>query len=147
MGANFAQAAYATVDAMVAAMSDSEDAQLEAMVTFLRTNSLDAKLRAHDWAGLARGYNGPNYAANQYDVKLAGAYQRFSNGSLPDLNVRAAQLYLTFLGVNPGPGPVDGVLGPQTAAAIRGYQTGRGLPVTGVADTATLAALVAGIGG
>jgi len=31
-------------------------------------------------------------------------------------------------------GPADGVLGPQTAAAIRSYQTDYGLPVTGDVD-------------
>ena len=35
-------------------------------------------------------------------------------------------------------GPVDGVLNPQTEAALRLYQEKQGLPVSGAADEATL---------
>lgn len=38
-------------------------------------------------------------------------------------------------------GIVDGVNGPQTEAAIRAYQTDRGLPITGRIDTVLLADL------
>jgi hypothetical protein len=37
-----------------------------------------AALQSHDWAAFAKGYNGPGYAKNAYDVKLAEAYERFS---------------------------------------------------------------------
>jgi hypothetical protein len=33
-----------------------------------------------DWAKFARGYNGPGYAQNAYDVKLAQAYEKNRNG-------------------------------------------------------------------
>jgi hypothetical protein len=36
------------------------------------------ELRRNDWAGFARGYNGPGYADNRYDTKLASAYSNFS---------------------------------------------------------------------
>jgi peptidoglycan hydrolase-like protein with peptidoglycan-binding domain len=36
------------------------------------------------------------------------------------------------------PGPVDGVLNPQTEAALRQYQGKRGLPVSGAPDERTL---------
>ena len=39
------------------------------------------------------------------------------------------------------PGPVDGVMGPQTTAALRAYQKKQGLEVTGRLDTATHAKL------
>lgn len=38
-------------------------------------------------------------------------------------------------------GPIDGVIGPKTKAAIVAFQTMEGLPVTGVADGATVEAL------
>ena len=39
------------------------------------------------------------------------------------------------------PGPVDGVMGPQTTAAIEAYQKSENLPVTGRADAETLGKL------
>jgi len=59
---------------------------------------------------------------------------------MPDLDLRAAQLYLTFGGFDPG--PVDGVLGSRTRAALIDFQNQQGLPATGEVDDAVLAALV-----
>lgn len=140
MGSNFAQAGFADVASMVAAMSDSEDRQLAAFVSFLKANRLDRYLQAHDWTSFARGYNGPNFAANQYDTKLAQAFSQYSDGPLPDLNLRAAQLYLTFANMNPG--PIDGAMGTRTRSALLSYQQQQSLPQTGQADAATLASLV-----
>ncbi len=39
------------------------------------------------------------------------------------------------------PGPIDGVFGSRTHSAVRGFQTARALPVTGVVDVATWTAL------
>jgi|SRR5579863_757605 len=143
MGENFAAAGFSDVESMVQAMCDSEDAQLAAFSAFLAANRLDQHLQAHDWAGLARGYNGPNFAANQYDTKLAAQFQKFSVGPLPDLNVRTAQLYLTFAGLDPG--GVDGILGPKTQSALIVWQQRQGLSQTGSADPDTLASLTASI--
>jgi len=139
MGENFAAAGFDGVESMVSSMSDSEDAQLAAFVAFLKANRLDRPLQSHDWTSLARGYNGPNFATNQYDTKLAGAFQKFSAGPLPDLDVRTAQLYLTFAGLNPG--PVDGTMGARIRAALTTFQQQQGLPQTGTPDAASLASL------
>lgn len=45
------------------------------------------------------------------------------------------------------PGPVDGLIGSQTSAALREYQQKEGLRVTGRADAETLGKLGIGIGG
>ena len=42
-------------------------------------------------------------------------------------------------------GPIDGVYGPSTVAAVEALQTEAGLPVTGVVDQATAAALTAAV--
>jgi hypothetical protein len=52
-----------------------------------------------------------------------------------DWRVGQAQELLTEAGLNPG--PIDGLLGPQTRAALRRYQASHGLPETGVLDAAT----------
>jgi hypothetical protein len=139
LGTNFAAAGFTSVDAMVQAMVDGEDAQLAAVGAFIVANRLDAALEAHDWTSFARGYNGPGFASNQYDVRLRGEFQKFSVGVLPDLAVRAAQLFLTFRGFHPG--PVDGFVGPLTRSAIVEFQQQNNLAQTGQVDDALLAAL------
>jgi hypothetical protein len=57
-----------------------------------------------------------------------------------DWRVGQAQERLKAVGFDPG--PVDGVLGPQTRAALRRYQSSQGLPVTGAMDDATRQALL-----
>jgi N-acetylmuramidase/Putative peptidoglycan binding domain len=139
MGDNFAQAGFTDVEGMVTAMSQSEDQQLAAMGNFLTSGRLDVPLQAHDWASFARGYNGPNYAINRYDVRLGAEFQKYSAGVLPDFTVRAAQLDLTYLGFDPG--GIDGVAGKRTLAALAGFQAQRGLPTTSTVDAAAIAQL------
>lgn len=54
-------------------------------------------------------------------------------------SVRGAQERLAALGY--APGPVDGILGPRTARALRAFQTDRSLAVTGTLTPETAAAL------
>jgi len=140
LGTNFAAAGFADVETMVAAMSDSEDAQLAAVAGFLKTSKLDQAMRDHDWAAFARGYNGPQYAKNNYDNQLHDKYQKYASGPTPDLDLRAAQLYLRFAGFDPG--PVDGVMGDRTRQALTAFQARQGLDATGEVDAAVLDALV-----
>lgn len=144
MGFNAVAAGFTDAAAMVAASMVSESNQLQAMAKFLSSNSLAAPLKAHDWAAFASGYNGPAYAKNGYDVNLAGAYAKFAAGPLPNLSVRAAQLYLTYLDYSPG--PIDGWIGRLTRTALADFQQDNGLPTSGDADAATLAALAAKVG-
>jgi len=138
MGFNAAAAGYADVEGMVAAMQESEAAQLLAMAHFLKSSRLDDALRRRDWAGFAAGYNGPGYARNQYDTRLAAAYQGLS-GRLPDLQVRTVQMLLTFLGYKPG--PIDGFAGAATVGALTAfYQCERIAPRDQI-DEAAAAAL------
>ena len=116
MGFNFAAAGFANVEAMVAAMVQSEDSQLEGMASFVRTQGLNKPLLNHDWAGFAKGYNGPDFAKNSYDAKLASFFQKYSAGPLPDIRVRQAQALLTFLGFDSG--GIDGVIGKRTRSSV-----------------------------
>lgn len=78
MGFNHKAAGYADIDSMILAFMDDEEAHLEAAVQFIITNRLDDELRRHDWAGFAKGYNGPAYRKNRYDTKLAEAFRKWS---------------------------------------------------------------------
>lgn len=62
--------------------SYTEEGQLDLFVRFIKAspNILKA-LKAKDWVGVAKGYNGPSYAKNNYDVKLREAYEKFSKES------------------------------------------------------------------
>lgn len=76
MGFNHEPAGYATARAMIEAFCEGEDAQIEAMGAFILHEGLAGYLRAHDWERFAAGYNGPSYAKNRYDKKLADAYAK-----------------------------------------------------------------------
>lgn len=139
MGFNACVAGFDDVEAMVAAMCDSEDAQFEAIVGFITSNDLSKYLREGNWAGFAAHYNGPEYRKNSYDTKLARASARYNAGPLPNLQVRAAQLYLTYLDY--APGGVDGWFGTSTQKALIKFQKAGGLAPTGRLDDASFAAL------
>lgn len=61
------------VDAM---WNGGPGAHLDAFVGFVKANKLDGPLRVKDWRAFAKGYNGPAYAANKYDQKMAAAYAK-----------------------------------------------------------------------
>lgn len=139
MGFNHARAGYATPQAMVQAFCDGEDAHLAAMARFIAADkTMAAALRSGAWAGFAERYNGPGYRENRYDSKMAEAYA-LAQRRTPDLELRAAQAGLTFLGF--GPGAVDGLTGAKTKAAVADFQRGKSLPATGILGDVTAAAI------
>jgi hypothetical protein len=139
MGENFAMGGYAGVDAMVADMCTSEDAQLAMMVEFIVQNNLAPALQAHNWAAYASVYNGPNYAGQQYDVRLANAYAAFSVGPSPDQTTRTVQVLLNYLGFNVA--VVDGELGPNTLTALHSFQSAQGAILTQTVNSVVVADL------
>ena len=139
MGFHASDLGYGSVEQFVSRMMESEDEQLGALAAFIQKNGLVKPLKAHDWATFAKGYNGPAYAKNQYDKKLAAAYLRLSTQAAPDLGVREGQLRLMYLGFEPG--TPDGALGSHTKAALKKFQAQQQLPITAVFDAATLDAL------
>ena len=145
LGSNFVAAGFASVEDMVDAMVRAEDSQLTAMAKFVRSSGLLNPLANHDWAGFARGYNGPDFAKNQYDVRLAGFFQKLSAGPLPDVRVRQAQALLTFLGIDPN--GIDGVVGKRTRSAVVQFRTANGLGDSDAIDDGLIAALSAKVAG
>ena len=141
LGRNHRAAREDDVEAFVAACCESEGLQLGHFVNFVRAANLAGHLRDGRWADFARGYNGPGYAANQYDVRLEQAFRRALGGAgtVAAGDLRAVQAALNA--VASAGLVVDGVPGPATTAALRQFQVDAGLMVTGTADAATRAAL------
>lgn len=80
LGSNYKVCGFASPFDFVLAQCQSEGAQLMAFINFVKGNGLDDELRAGRWDLFARGYNGPAYKQNAYDVKLAKAFARHSKG-------------------------------------------------------------------
>jgi hypothetical protein len=139
MGENFKDSGFASIDDMVAAMIAREDNQLRAIVAFLKSTGMDESLREHNWTSFARRYNGPNYAASNYDGLLSHFYELYNAGVLPSVEIRAAQIQLTYEGFMVG--RADGVMGDRTTNAIKAFQAASHLAVTGLVDGALLAEL------
>lgn len=78
MGSNFQMAGCRSVEEMWEQAKESETHQLRHMAGFIRSARLVPALQAKDWVAFARGYNGPGFAQNKYDEKLAQAYGRFT---------------------------------------------------------------------
>jgi hypothetical protein len=76
LGQNYSNLGMANAHEYVAKLARSEKDQLDAFEGFVRANGLADELQRKDWAGFASRYNGPGYAANQYDTKMADAYAR-----------------------------------------------------------------------
>ena len=79
MGFHWKALGYPSAADFEALMSKGEAQQLDAFVRFvLNDRSLLASLKRQDWADVARRYNGPAYKRNNYDRRLAAAYDRHS---------------------------------------------------------------------
>ncbi|MBJ9623042.1 MULTISPECIES: N-acetylmuramidase domain-containing protein [Burkholderia cepacia complex] len=79
MGYHWQRLGYSSVDDFVARMENGEGDQLDAFVRYVAADpALVAALKGRKWPTFARGYNGPNYARNLYDVKLSRAYERYA---------------------------------------------------------------------
>ena len=78
MGFNYKACGFESVEAFVVAMMESAAGQMKAFVKFIESQNLIGYLKEKDWAGFAAIYNGPAFAKNKYDEKLAAAYKRYS---------------------------------------------------------------------
>jgi len=80
LGENYRQAGFDSLQDFINAMYRDEQSQLKAFVSFnLNDSRLLSALRGQNWTAYARTYNGPAFAQNQYDVKLADAYRKFAS--------------------------------------------------------------------
>lgn len=140
MGFNYRLTGHISVNAMVGAMVRSEDAQLLAVANFIKGSKLARALQRQDWVSFARGYNGPEFKRNDYDLRLAAAHAKYKV-TRPDQALRTAQVALRYLGIDPG--PIDGFRGRRTRSALIQFQGRSGLPETGELDHDTARKLLA----
>lgn len=79
MGYHWEMMGYASAQDYVAQMHSGEGAHLLALVRFIKADTgLHKALKSRKWAEFAKRYNGPAYAQNLYDVKMARAYKNFN---------------------------------------------------------------------
>lgn len=78
MGFNYAACGEKSVESFVNAMCESERKQLILSGRFIRQGGMLAALQSRNWAEFAKRYNGPAYAQNKYDEKLAKAYAKYA---------------------------------------------------------------------
>lgn len=149
MGFNYAQCGFSSVHAFVHAMCEGEDEQIQAAAKWIVANHIDDELQRGDFTGFARVYNGPSYAKNAYDTRMAAEYERaggsgagrddsvLSVGSRGS-RVRDLQEELGRLGYYVKP---DGDFGPDTRRQVMAFQASNGLIVDGRVGSNTLAAM------
>lgn len=82
MGFNFRLVGFEDPESFVEAMCRNEKEQLRAGLEFIRAKGLDDALRQEDWSQFALRYNGKSYRINEYDIKLAQAYERITQGGV-----------------------------------------------------------------
>jgi N-acetylmuramidase len=82
MGFNHNICGFKTVQSFVTQMCKNENAQLEIFTNYVINSGLADELRDGRWADFARLYNGPEYKKNQYDVKLAKAYDKYDDTNM-----------------------------------------------------------------
>lgn len=79
MGYHWKTLGFADIESFVATQHRSEGDQLATFTAFVLADpALHRALKGRKWAEFARRYNGPAYAENLYDAKLARAYARFA---------------------------------------------------------------------
>jgi hypothetical protein len=84
LGRNHLLCGYPSAESMVAAFAEDEEAHIKAMADFIVSEGLDVALKNKDWRAFAFRYNGPGYAKNAYDKKLATAYAKWVK--IPDVD-------------------------------------------------------------
>lgn len=77
MGFNFAACGEKSVESFVKSMTESECRQLILTGRFIKQLGMLPALQTKNWPEFAKRYNGPAYAENKYDLKLAKEYEKY----------------------------------------------------------------------
>ncbi len=76
LGQNWFNLGYRSIQEFINEAYRDEDAHLEMFIRFIEKNDLTRFLRKLDWSSFAKGYNGPGYKVNKYDVKMDTLYKK-----------------------------------------------------------------------
>lgn len=76
-GFNYKLCGCSSVQEFVDRMSFSEFEQLQLFASFIKNTGMLSDLRAKNWAGFARKYNGASYKARGYHTRMAREYQKY----------------------------------------------------------------------
>lgn len=76
MGFNWQACGEASLTGFLLAVHHDDAAHLGLFCRFIVSRGLVGALHDKDWTAFARGFNGPAFAKNRYDTKLAAAYAR-----------------------------------------------------------------------
>lgn len=79
MGYHADKLGYASVQDFVDEMYKHERNQLQAFGRYISAFGCITHLRSKNWAKFAHCYNGPQYAKNKYDIKMANAYLKYQS--------------------------------------------------------------------
>ncbi|WP_026952682.1 N-acetylmuramidase domain-containing protein [Algoriphagus mannitolivorans] len=77
MGYHAIKLGYGSVQEFVDEMYEHERNQLQAFGRYITVFGCINHLRVKNWAKFAHCYNGPQYAKNKYDIKMANAYLKY----------------------------------------------------------------------
>lgn len=78
-GFNYRICGCESIDEFVRLMSYSELEQLELFANFITNAGMLPDLKARNWAGFSRKYNGPGYARRGYHTRMAAAYKKYKS--------------------------------------------------------------------
>lgn len=143
MGAHWQWLGYESVEALVAEARSGVAGQVRLMTLYIDKAGLTKALAVHDWAGFARGYNGPAYSRSGYDRRLASAYASYAQSAgetllrrgMKGAAVKQLQRELSELGYQLA---ADGIFGPATQRVVKRFQAEHGLAADGVAGPKTM---------
>ena len=77
MGDNWQKLGYKSLQEFINKMYESETGHLDAFVRYIKNFGLLNHIRNKQWDKFAFLYNGPEYKKNNYDLKMANAYNKF----------------------------------------------------------------------
>ncbi len=149
MGSHWKWLGYRDIEELVETARSGIAGQVELMARFIDKSGLDDALRKQDWPKFARRYNGPAYAKNRYDIKMARAFARYKGQhkkSLPQVQKSAHRPdQLLFgargakvkelqkaLSANGYPLVADGLFGLITDKVVRQFQRDHKIKETGI---------------